>query len=258
MDRLRDRVAIVTGTARGIGSAIARLYADEGAIVIGIDVNGERGQAAVDALVAAGGRAEFFERDVSDERAMVDVVERVHSKYGHIDVLVNNAVYQREARFLDATVTDFERQVAVNLFGPFVLSRAVLPIMIAQAHGSIVMMSSLMGISADPLLGVYSMTKHGIIGIMKNIAITYGQHGVRCNAILPGDVDTELNQGFFEAQVDPVAARAKVERFYPMRRMASQDEIAAVALFLASEESSFVNGSEIVVDGGLRALCYEL
>jgi NAD(P)-dependent dehydrogenase (short-subunit alcohol dehydrogenase family) len=257
-DRLLDHVAIVTGTARGVGAAIAQVFANEGAIVIGVDINGDRGRAVTQALIADGGRAEFIEGDVTNERTVVGLVEHVHRTFGRIDALVSNAVYQREAKLLDATREDFDQHVSVNLLAPFLLSRAVLPIMIEQRRGSIIFMSSLVGLAADPILPVYGLTKTGILGLARNIAVTYGQHGVRSNAICPGDIDTELNQGYFARAVDPVAAKARVERLYPMRRIAQPEEVAKVALFLASDDSSFVSGTEVVVDGGFRALCYEL
>lgn len=256
--RLLDRVAIVTGTARGVGASIAEVFAHEGAIVVGLDIDGDRGRAATQGLIAAGARAEFVEGDVTNERTVFDLVEHVHRTYGRIDALVSNAVYQREAKLLDATREDFDRHVAVNLLGPFLLSRAVLPVMIEQRRGSLVFMSSLVGVAADPILPVYGMTKTGILGLMRSIAITYGQDGVRSNAICPGDIDTELNQAYFARASDPVAARTRVERLYPMRRIAQPEEVAKVALFLASDDSSFVSGTEVVIDGGFRALCYEL
>lgn len=257
-DRLLDRVAIVTGTARGVGAAIAEVFAHQGAIVVGIDINGARGRAAAERLIADGGRAEFVEGDVTNERTVLDLVEHVSRTYGRIDTLVCNAVYQREARLLDATKEDFDRHVSVNLLAPFLLSRAVLPVMLGQHRGSLIFMSSLLGLAADPILPVYGMTKTGILGLMRSIAITYGPDGVRSNAICPGDIDTELNQGYFARAEDPVAARARVEGLYPMRRIAQPEEVANVALFLASDDSSFVSGTELVVDGGFRALCYDL
>ncbi len=256
--RLMDRVAIVTGSARGVGAAVTELFAREGAIAVGMDLNGERGRALADGLVEAGCRAEFVEGDVSNEATVVGLVSQVLKTYGRIDVLISNAAYQREGKLLDASRKDFDNHIAVNLLGPFLFARAVLPAMIEQGRGSLVFMSSLVGLAADPILPLYGMTKTGILGLMRSIAITYGQDGVRSNAICPGDIDTELNQAYFAQASDPVAARTRVEQLYPMRRIARPDEVAQVALFLASDESSFVTGTEVVVDGGLRALCYEL
>ena len=146
----------------------------------------------------------------------------------------------------------------VNLLGAVLLCREVLPGMVARKSGAIVNMSSVLGLVADPLLPVYGATKAGLLGLTRNIAITYGPDGIRCNAICPGDVDTELNRVYFEAHPDPVAFRGRVEAEYPMRRIASTDEIAKVAAFLASEDASFVSGGHIVVDGAILARIYEL
>ncbi len=258
MTRLQDRVAIVTGTARGIGSAIARQFATEGAIVVGIDVNEELGQQVARDVVADGGRMQFVAGDISQESSVQRLVGSVLDEHGRIDVLVNNAAVQKEARVTDVTVEDFHAVVNVNLLGSFLLCREVLPSMIARKTGAIVNLSSVLGWVADPLLPVYGATKAGLLGLTRNIAVTYGEAGIRCNAICPGDVDTELNRVYFEAHPDPVAFRGRVEHEYPMRRIASTDEIARVAVFLASDDSSFVNGTHLMVDGGILARIYEL
>jgi len=256
--RLAARVAIVTGTSRGIGRAIARVFAREGAIVVGVDVLEEAGLAAASEIVAEGGAMRFMAADVSNESDVRAVVEAVLAEHGRVDVMVNNAAIQKEARLVDVTVTDFHRVVDVNLLGCLLFCRAVLPAMVERRSGVIVNMSSLNALVADPLLPVYGATKAGIIALTQNIAITHGPDGIRANAICPGDVDTELNQAFFEAHPDPVEFRRRVEREYPLRRIASPDEIARVALFLASDDASFISGSQVVVDGALMARIYEL
>ncbi len=256
--RLDGRVALVSGTARGIGAAIARTFALEGATVVGIDVLEELGRMAAAAVVAEGGALSFVQGDVSDEAAVRGVVERVLVEHGRIDILVNNAAVQHEARLVEVTVEDFHRVVNVNLLGCLLLSRGVLPSMVARHAGVIVNLSSLNALVADPLLPVYAATKAGIIALTQNIAVTYGPDGIRANAICPGDVDTELNQAFFRAHPDPVEFRRRLEHEYPLRRIASPDEIAKVALFLASDDASFVSGSQVVVDGALMARIYDL
>ena len=136
--------------------------------------------------------------------------------------------------------------------------REVIPGMIERGSGSIVNLSSVLGWVADPLLPVYGATKAGILGLTRSIAITYGPRGIRCNAICPGDVDTELNQEYFDSHEDSAAFRGRVEHEYPMRRIASTDEIAKVAVFLASDDSSFVTGTDIIVDGGILARIYDV
>jgi NAD(P)-dependent dehydrogenase (short-subunit alcohol dehydrogenase family) len=256
--KLENRVAIVTGTARGIGEAIARQFAVEGAIVVGIDVNDERGEAGAKKVVEAGGRMEYRHCDVRNEDEVIRLVRGVEADHGRVDVLVNNAVWQREAAITEFTVEDFHRIIDTNLLGTALLCREVIPGMMARKSGAIVNMSSVLGWVADPILPIYGATKAGILGLTRSIAITHGEHGIRCNAICPGDVDTELNQDYFNAHPDPAAFRARVEHEYPVRRIASTDEIARVAVFLASDDASFITGTDIIADGGILARIYEL
>jgi NAD(P)-dependent dehydrogenase (short-subunit alcohol dehydrogenase family) len=256
--KLEDRVAIITGTSRGIGRAIARAFASEGAIVMGVGRHRETGDAAMEEIRAAGGQARFFECDVSDETRVNAVVAEVLSEHGRVDILVNNAGIQHEAKLIEQTVADFDRVVRVNLLGTFLFTRAVLPAMIARGRGVIVNMSSVLGLVGDPLLPVYCATKAGILGLTRSTAVAYAAHGVRVNAICPGDVDTELNQKYFASQPDPVGFRARVEREYPVKRIASVDEVARAAVFLASDDASFITGTYLTVDGGLLARIYEI
>lgn len=256
--RLAGRVAIITGTARGIGMAIARTFAAEGAAVVGFDIREESGLEVSRRVVADGGSMRFIHGDVTNESDVAAAVAGVLAEHGRVDILVNNAAIQKEARLLDVTVEDFHRVVNVNLLGYLLFCRAVLPSMIERRAGAIVNMSSLNALVADPLLPVYAATKAGIIALTQNIAITYGPEGICANAICPGDVDTELNQAFFNAHPDPVAFRRRLEREYPLRRIAAPEEVARVALFLASDDASFVSGSQVVVDGALMARIYDL
>lgn len=256
--RLSGRVAIVTGTARGIGAAIARAFAAEGANVIGVDVLDEAGRAVAGEAEASGGSMRFVRGDVSAEPDVLGIVRGVLDEHGRVDVMVNNAAVQIEALAEDVRVEDFHRIVDVNLLGCVLFCRQVLPSMVSNGSGVIVNMSSVNAFSADPLLPVYGATKAAIIGYTKSVAVAYGRHGIRANAICPGDVDTELNRAFFEAHPDPAAFRRRVEGEYPVRRIASTDEIARVAVFLASDDASFVSGAQVVVDGAITARIYEL
>jgi NAD(P)-dependent dehydrogenase (short-subunit alcohol dehydrogenase family) len=256
--RLTGRIAIVTGIARGIGLAIARAYAAEGAHVVGVDVLEDPGRAAAASIRAEGGSARFEAADVSREADVSRVVDGVLAERGRIDILVNNAAVQIEALAADVRVEDFHRIVDVNLLGCVLFCREALPAMVAQGGGAIVNMSSVNAFAADPLLPVYGATKAAIIGYTKSVAVAYGRHGIRANAICPGDVDTELNQAFFRAHPDPAAFRARVEGQYPVRRIASPEEIARIAVFLASDDAAFVSGAGIVVDGAITARIYEL
>jgi NAD(P)-dependent dehydrogenase (short-subunit alcohol dehydrogenase family) len=258
MKRLEGKVAIVTGSARGIGKAIALRFAAEGALVTGVDVLADLGEQTAREVVAGGGRMRFLAGDVSAESDVRRIVKSVLDEHGQIDILVNNAGVQKEAKITDVTVADFYAVVNVNLLGAVLFCREVLPGMVARKSGAIVNMSSVLGWVADPLLPVYGATKAGLLGLTRNIAITYGPDGIRCNAICPGDVDTELNQVYFEAHPDPAEFRGRVEHEYPMRRIASTDEVAKAAVFLASDDASFVSGGHLLVDGAILSRIYEL
>ena len=258
MGRLQDRVAIVTGTARGIGKAIAERYAAEGAIVVGVDVLAERGRDTFAALEQAGARVRFLVGDVTDERRVGEIAAEVERDYRRIDVMVNNAAIQVEGRLHEQTVEAFHRVVNVNLLGTFLFSRAVLPAMLRQRAGVIVNLSSVLGLVGDPVLPVYSATKAGILGLTRSTAVAYAREGIRCVAICPGDIDTELNDQYFGSQPDPVAFRAKVEGEYPMKRIGTAAEIAGVAVFAASDDASFVTGTHILADGGVLSRVFEL
>lgn len=254
MARLEERIALVTGAARGIGRAIAAAFASEGARVVMVDRRADALERAVASVPDAWGLV----GDVSDETRVESIVDEVVARLGRLDVLVNNAAVQAEARLLDHSSADFRTIVDTNLFGTFVCSRAALPPMLAQGAGVIINLSSILGLSGDALLPVYAMTKAGILGLTRSTAAAYAAQGIRCVAICPGDVDTELNQAYFASQPDPHAFRGRIEREYPARRIAQPEEVARVAVFLASDDASFVNGSHVLVDGGLLSRPFDV
>ena len=251
-------VVIVTGAARGIGLAIARRFAADGAHVHGVDVLVEQGQAEFAKLTATGGQAQLIAGDVSSEPDVERIVAEVLAAEGRIDVLVNNAAIQIEGRLHEQSVEAFHRVVNVNLLGTFLFSRAALPAMRRQGSGVIINLSSVLGLVGDAVLPVYSATKAGILGLTRSVGVAYAREGIRCVAICPGDVDTDLNIQYFGSQPDPAAFRAKVEHEYPMKRIATPDEIAGVAAFLASDDASFINATHVLADGGVLSRVFEL
>jgi meso-butanediol dehydrogenase / (S,S)-butanediol dehydrogenase / diacetyl reductase len=255
MGRLEGRTAIVTGGARGIGAAMARAYAEEGARVAIFDIDATRARATAEAIGAA---CRALGVDVSSERAVDEAFASLEAEGIEADVLVNNAAVQREAALLDQTVADFRVVVDTNLLGTFLCTRAALRRMVPRGRGVVINLSSVLGLTGDALLPIYSATKHAILGLTRSTAVAYAEQGIRCVAICPGDVDTELNQQYFGAQPDPVAFRARVEREYPGRRIARPDEIARLAVVLATEDASFVNGSYVLADGGIMARLFDL
>ena len=255
MGRLAGRHAVVTGGGRGIGEAIARAYAAEGARVVILDRDAHTA-AAVAASIGEVCIARAV--DVASEPEVDAAFAALEGDGFACDLLVNNAAIQREAALLDQTLDDFRAVVDTNLLGTFLCSRAALRGMLARRRGVILNMSSVLGLTGDALLPVYSATKHGILGLTKSTAVAYAEHGIRCVAICPGDVDTELNQQYFASQSDPVAFRARVEREYPGRRMATPGEIARLAVALATDDASFVNGTHVLADGGIMARLFDL
>lgn len=255
MGRLAGRRAVVTGGARGIGAAIARSCVEEGASVVILDLDGDRA-AATAASIGSGCSSRRV--DVSDERAVDAAFADLEAAGFACDLLVNNAAVQREGRILDQTLDDFRVVVDTNLLGTFLCTRAVLRGMVTRGGGVILNLSSVLGLTGDALLPVYSATKHAILGLTRSTAVAYAEAGIRCVAICPGDVDTELNQQYFASQPDPDAFRRRLEREYPARRMAQPEEIARLAVALASDDASFVNGTYVLADGGIMARLFDL
>ena len=254
MDRLTGRRAVVTGGARGIGAAIARAYVAEGASVVILDRDGGR---ATETAAAIGPACRALELDVADEAA-VDSAFATIAADGPIDILVNNAAVQREGALVDQTLADARLVIDTNLVGTFLCSRAALRSMVERRSGVILNLSSVLGLTGDALLPIYSATKHAIIGLTRSTAVAYAEQGIRCLAICPGDVDTELNEQYFASQSDPAAFRARVEREYPVRRIARPEEIARLAVALATEDASFMNGTYVLADGGIMARLFDL
>ncbi len=254
--RLRGKTAIVTGTSKGIGAAIAERFALEGASVFGIDRIPATGNQGASGIASPGAEIAFHEADVSRESAVRGAVDACLARFGTVDVLVNNAAVQYEVPLHETTYEQWRTMIDINLGGYFLTCKHAIPIMQRARGGVIINISSVLGLVADPKLAVYCSTKGGILAMTRAIAIAYGHDGIRANCICPGDVDTPLNQAYFDSFSDPAAARAGIENEYPLGRIATPDEIARVAVFLASEDASFINGTHVVVDGGVLAKIY--
>lgn len=256
MKQLEGRVAIVTGAASGIGRASARLFAEEGAKVVAADWNGQAGAATVEEIRRVGLEATFCCTDVSKANEVEAMVGRAVEAYGRLDVLFNNAAVQIMGTLASTSEEDWDRIHSVNLKGVFLCSKHAIPQMVRHGGGSVVNMASALGLVGDPGLAAYCAAKGGVIALTKAAAMGYGPQGVRVNCICPGDVDTPMVTDYFNKESDPAAARNAVNRHYALRRIASPGEIAQTALFLASDASSFMTGSVLVVDGGLTSKCY--
>ena len=254
--RLAGKVALITGAGSGIGRAIALRFADEGARVVVADWKAENGRETVRRVQANGGEAIFVETDVSQESDVKQAVDATLSTFGRLDILCNNAAVQVFGPIPDTPSADWHRVMDVNLKGVYLGCKYAIPHMIAQGGGSIVNTSSILGIVGDPDLPAYGATKGGILAMTAAMAQAHGPQNIRINSICPGDVATPLVLEYFEHQPDPEDARRRVEGEYALGRIAEPEEVANVALFLASDESSFVTGTYIVVDGGLTSSCY--
>jgi NAD(P)-dependent dehydrogenase (short-subunit alcohol dehydrogenase family) len=248
---LVGKVVLVTGAASGIGEATARRFAAEGARVVLVDIDERGAETVADAIRAAGGQASAFRADVARPADAEAMVAHAVTAFGGLDVLDNNATSGTMGRVADMDVADWERVVAVNLTAPFLAAKHAIPVMLARGGGVIVNISSAAGVQAEEGLAAYASAKAGLLALTRNIAAEYGRHGIRCNAICPGAVLTPPTRAFIAA-VDGI--RARMERANPLRRLAAPEELAAVVVFLASEEASFVNGATIMVDGGATAV----
>jgi 3alpha(or 20beta)-hydroxysteroid dehydrogenase len=242
MKKLDGRVAIITGGARGMGSATAGRFVHEGATVFITDVLDDEGAAVAKGL---GDAASYHHLDVSDENAWEELVKTITGKYDHIDVLVNNAAIYFYALIEETKSDAFRRLLDINLMGPYLGIKAVLPSMKKNRKGSIINVSSTDGFRGSCGMGAYNASKWGLRGFTKCIAMEAGPFGVRVNSVHPGTVNTPM----FNPTGEPLS---EVNKRFPgiaLSRVADPDEIASVNLFLASDDASYVSGAEIAVDG---------
>lgn len=247
--RLAGKAAVVTGAGSGIGRAVALAFAAEGARVVAADIDGATAESTAGAIAAGGGRALAVRCDVADPAAVEELVKKTIAAFDGLDVLVNNAAIQVSKTIEDTTPEEWNRQMAINVGGVFLCSKYFLP-HLKKSRGAIVNMSSVNGFFVEPLCAGYCATKGAIIALTKAMAIDHGREGVRVNCICPGYIDAGLASGYFEAQADPQAARAAAGNLHALGRIGRPEEVARVAVFLASEDASFVTGSAYVVDGG--------
>lgn len=245
MDRLRDRVAIVTGGARGIGRAIATAFAAEGSDVVIADVLGEDAAGPVlDAISAAGRRGVLVPTDVSDESQVRAMVERAQSELGDIDILVNDAGTFSQVLFDELTAAEWDRVLGVNLRGCFLCTRAVIPGMLERGRGAIINIASQLGQIGGTEMVHYSASKAGVIGLTKALAREVSRRGVRVNAIAPGPILTEMM-----AQETEEWTSQKLSEL-PIGRFGEVHEVAPTAVFLASDDSSYYVGQTLGPNGG--------
>jgi NAD(P)-dependent dehydrogenase (short-subunit alcohol dehydrogenase family) len=247
--KLENRVAVITGAGSGIGRASALEFAQEGARVVVADLNLAGALETVKQIKAGGGQALAVETDVALPESVEKLVAQTLEAFSQVHVLLNNAAIQVNKTVEDTTVEEWNREINVNLGGVFLCSKFFLP-HLRRTRGCIINMSSVNGFFVEPMCAGYCATKAAIIGLTKAMAIDHGKEGIRVNCICPGYIDAGLAWGYFEAQPDPAAARAAAGKLHALWRIGRPEEVGRVAVFLASDEASFMTGSAVVVDGG--------
>jgi len=247
--KLKDRIAVITGSGAGIGRASAQEFAKDGARVVVADINFPGAQETAREIAGGGGVARAVEVDVADADSVQRLVRETVQAFGDVHVLFNNAAVQVSKTLEDTTVEEWNHQMAVNLGGIFLCSKFFLP-HLRRTRGNIINMASVNGFFVEPMCAGYCATKGAIIALTKAMAIDHGKDGIRVNCICPGYIDAGMAWGYFQEQPDPAAARAAAAKLQALKRIGRPEEVARVAAFLASDEAAYMTGSSVVVDGG--------
>ena len=244
MARLKDKIAVITGSGMGLGQSMALLFSRVGAKVVILDINDTAGRETVKQVQEQGGEAIFVRGDCSNADDAIHAINEAVDAYGRVDILVNNAGVQVEKNVPDTTEAEWDYVLGVNLKGTFLCSKAAIPEMRRQGGGSIICISSISGLIGQPNQASYNASKHGVIGLVRCMAYDHALENIRVNAICPGSMNTPMAANIPEEHLAPYRKASLLERF------AEPIEVAQAALFLASDESSYVTGSVMVVDGG--------
>ena len=253
--KLNDQVAVVTGAGSGIGRATAALFAREGATVAVVDLVADAAMETAELIAEAGGRALAVKADVSDMTQVGAAFQKVADEYGRVDVLYNNAGVNSSGSVIDASEDDWDRCFAVNAKGTFACSQAAARLMVAAGRGSIINQGSVAAVVGIANFASYCASKGAVVALTRSMSVDLAPRGVRVNAICPGTVYTPLMEPMLTARGggDMAAGLALTVAKYPIGRLGTPEEIAAVALFLACDDSSFLTGSVITADGGMTS-----
>jgi NAD(P)-dependent dehydrogenase (short-subunit alcohol dehydrogenase family) len=254
--RLQGKVAVVTGAARGVGAAIAERFARDGAKVVAVDMLGELLEQTVAKIRSSGGVATALEADIATPEGNATAVRLAVSGYGGLDCFVANAAIQRFAKLADTPGEMWDQVQAVNLKGVFLGCQAAVPELIRRGSGSLILIASVLGIVGDADLAAYGAAKGGVRALCRSAAVAYGSHRIRCNTICPGDVRTPFFEEYIQRATDPEAELQRLLDFYPLGRIALPEDVANAAVFLASDDSACITGTDLIVDGGLLAKVY--
>ena len=250
---LGEKVCLITGGAQGIGEACARLFLEQGAKVVLVDIQSERGQSLASQLQQQGHEILFIASDIGNKVEVDAVIKQVIAQHGRLDVLVSNAGIFKAAPFLEVSESDFDEVLRVNLKGAFLMGQAAARVMKDQGGGAIVHMSSVNGVLAIPEIASYNVSKGGLNQLTRAMALALADDGIRVNAVAPGTIATELAS---QAVLTSEEARNKILGRTPMKRLGDPSEVAHVVAFLASDAASYITGEVITVDGGRMALNY--
>jgi NAD(P)-dependent dehydrogenase (short-subunit alcohol dehydrogenase family) len=250
--RLANKVAVITGAASGMGQAASLLFAQEGASVVVVDLNIEAAEETVKSIRAAGGKAIAVETDVADEASVQAMVASAVEAFGRIDVLYNNAgiMPNDDGSVTDITEATWDRVMDVNIKSAFLCSKYTIPVMLKQRRGSIINVASFVAFMGCTVpQDAYTTSKGGMLALTKSLAVQYGPHGIRCNAICPGPIETPLLRALWTSEE---ARNLRLNRI-PLGRFGEAKDIVYMALYLASDESSWTTGAWLVVDGGITS-----
>jgi NAD(P)-dependent dehydrogenase (short-subunit alcohol dehydrogenase family) len=246
--RLQGKVSVITGAGNGIGRTMARLFADEGAHLIIADIDGDQARSAAQEIAAGGGRATPFHVDITRRDQVQSMIDEILARLHRLDVLVNNAGIGLNRPFLETSLEEWNRLINVVLTGTFVCSQAAAGVMVRQGGGAIVNVASISGQRGAQGRAAYGAAKAGVIQLTRVMAVELAEHGIRVNAVSPGPVVTDQSNGTHTA-----ATRNSYLERIPLHRYGERHEVASAALYLASDESSFVHGHILNVDGGFCA-----
>jgi NAD(P)-dependent dehydrogenase (short-subunit alcohol dehydrogenase family) len=248
--RLKGKVAIITGSSKGIGEGCARVFAREGACVVVTSRHEKEGAAVAEGINAAGGTAIALEADVSDSGQVQRMIEKTLSRFGKLDILVNNAGQHLSKNIEKTSEEEWVHIIETNLKSVFLCSKYAIP-HLRKTRGCIVNMSSMVGIVGQGNSGAYSSTKGGIIAMTKGMALDFAPDGIRVNCICPGWIETPLVNLWFAQQDNEAESRKYIHSVHPLGRIGTSEECGEAALFLASDSSSFITGTVLAVDGGV-------